>query len=879
MPRLGIADLLTALRRLRGTIRTAAFERELTEEMQHHLAFETEALIARGLDASSAALEARRRFGSVALVQDTCRDAWGLRVADTLAQDMRHAVRMLGRHPGYSAIIVLTLALGIGANTAIFSVVHAVLLSELPYASGDRLIEIRQQLTANRIDNIGLSVREIDDYRAQAASLDGIVEYHQMSFTLLDQSRPSRVVTGIVSPAFFDLIGVTPVLGRTFLESDDRHDAAAVLILSHDYWQRTFGGDPHIVGRTFEMNDRVHTVVGVLPPVPQYPGNNDVYMPVSACPFRTTPGMATDRRMRMVSALGRLKPGITVAAAKAELALIGDRLAASYPDAYDRAAGFSTTVVAVREQLTNRVRPLLWLLLAATAFVLLLVCANVANLMLARVTGRERELSLRSALGAGRTRLARQLLTESLLLALAGGVVGLILAALTHDLLVAFTARFTMRATEISIDRTVLLFAFAVSVATGLLFGVLPVLSVAARRRATPITRHRIRQVLIAAQVAISFVLLIGAGLLLRSFVKLRAVDPGFDSDRVLTAVVDLDWAKYDTSEKRRAYFRAMLDRLGREPGVEKAALSLTFPLNDTERFDQQVVVDRGTPPPPVGPAADFRLASPDYFRTIGMSLLRGRVFTARDTADARPVAIINLSMARRYFGDTDPVGRRLSLDSGRTWRRIVGLVNDVKQYGLATAPSDEIYVPFDQRAPLAATLLVRTTGDPGAMWQQVLQVARELDARQPISRPQTLDQVRSTSMSSPRVTTTLLMLFALVALLTTAAGIAGVVSFLVTQRAVEIGVRRALGATRWALLRLMVRQALAPVIAGLAAGLGLASLATPALVRMLFEVRPTDPLTYAAVIGTLTATAAMAALIPARRAAMIEPATTLRAE
>jgi len=568
-----------------------------------------------------------------------------------------------------------------------------------------------------------------------------------------------------------------------------------------------------------------------------------------------------------------------VAAAKAELALIGDRLAASYPDAYDRAAGFSTTVVAVREQLTNRARPLLWLLLAATAFVLLLVCANVANLMLARVTGRERELSLRSALGAGRTRLARQLLTESLLLALAGGVVGLILAALTRDLLVAFTARFTMRATEISIDRTVLLFAFAVSVATGLLFGVLPVLSVAARRRATPITRHRIRQVLIAAQVAISFVLLIGAGLLLRSFVKLRAVDPGFDSDRVLTAVVDLDWAKYDTSEKRRAYFRAMLDRLGREPGVEKAALSLTFPLNDTERFDQQVVVDRGTPPPAVGPAADFRLASPDYFRTIGMSLLRGRVFTARDTADARPVAIVNLSMARRYFGDTDPVGRRLSLDSGRTWRRIVGLVNDVKQYGLATAPSDEIYVPFDQRAPLAATLLVRTTGDPGAMWQQVLQVARELDARQPISRPQTLDQVRSTSMSSPRVTTTLLMLFALVALLTTAAGIAGVVSFLVTQRAVEIGVRRALGATRWALLRLMVRQALAPVIAGLAAGLGLATLATPALVRMLFEVRPTDPLTYAAVIGTLTATAAMAALIPARRAAMIEPATTLRAE
>jgi predicted permease len=869
---------MTALRRLRGTIRTSAFEREMAEELQHHIAFETEALLARGFDAASASLEAKRRFGSVALTQDACRDSWGLQLVDRLAQDVRFAARLLTKHPSYSATIVLTLALGIGANTAIFSVVHAVLLRELPYASGDRLIEIRQQLRTNGVDNIGFSARDIDDYRAQTASLDGIVEYHQMSFTLLDHAQPSRVVTGIVSPAFFDLVGVAPILGRRFRESDNRRDAPAVLILSHGYWQRALGGDPHVVGRTFEMNDRVHTVVGVLPPVPQYPGDNDVYMPVSACPFRSAPGMATDRRMRMVSAIGRLKKGVTVEAAKAELALIADRLAASYPDAYDQAAGFSTTVVAVREQLTNRARPLLWLLLATTAFVLLLVCANVANLMLARVVGRERELSLRTALGAGRARLARQLLTESLLLALAGGVVGLILAALTRDLLVAFTARFSVRATEISIDHTVLLFGFSVSVATGLLFGVLPVRSVAAPTRATPIARHRTRQLLIAAQVAISFVLLISAGLVLRSFIKLRAVDGGFDSNRVLTALVDLDWVKYDTGESRRGYFRALLDRLGREPGVEGAALGLTFPLNDSERFNLSVVLDRGKAPA-VGRAADFRLASPDYFRTIGMSLLNGRVFTAQDTADSRPVAIVNLAMARHYFGDVDPVGRRLSLDNGRTWRRVVGLVSNVRQYGLATEPSDEIYVPFDQRSPLTATLLLRTTGDPSAMWQHVLRVARALDARQPISRPLTLEQVRSRSMASPRLTTMLLMLFAVVALLTTAAGIAGVVSFLVTQRAVEIGVRRALGATRWALLQMIVGQALTPVAAGLAVGVGLATLATPALNRLLFEVRPTDPFTYAAVIATLIAVAAIASIIPAGRAATIEPATTLRAE
>ena len=512
-------------------MRTSAFERQMAEELRLHMEFEADALVARGLDRQDAFAEARRRFGSVALAADACRDSWGLRLVDTLAQDIRYAARMLIKHPGYTAIIVLTLALGIGANTAIFSVVHAVLLRSLPYANGDRLIEIRQQLLAHGIDNIGLSARDIDDYRSQSASLDGVVEYHQMSFTLLDRSKPSRVVTGVVSSSFFDLLGVAPVLGRTFQDADNHPDAPAVLILSYGYWQQTLGGDPRVIGRTFQMNDRVHTVVGVLPPVPQYPGDNDVYMPVSACPFRSAPSMATDRTMRMVAAIGRMKPGVTLAATRAELAVIGDRLARTYPDAYDRAAGFSTTAVSVREQLTSRARSLLLLLLGATGFVLLLVCANVANLMLARLAGRERELSLRSALGAGTGRLARQLLTESVMLALAGGVIGIVLAALTRDLLIAFTARFTLRAAEISIDRTVLLFACLVSAATGLVFGVIPALSLAGRTGTIVVSRHRVRQTLIVTQVAISFVLLISAGLMVRSFVKLRAVDGGFDPD------------------------------------------------------------------------------------------------------------------------------------------------------------------------------------------------------------------------------------------------------------------------------------------------------------------------------------------------------------
>ncbi len=582
MPDVTVGAIRNALRRLRGSVRTSRFERELADELRLHIEFEADALVARGMNPVEAMAEAQRRFGSVAFAKDACRDSWGLHLIDALVQDGRYAARMIAKHPAFSIVVVLTLALGIGANTAIFSVVHAVLLRSLPYTAGDRLIEIRQQLTAKSVENIGLSARDLDDYRTQATTLDGIVEYHQMSFTLLDKAQPSRVVTGVVSSGFFDLLGVEPILGRTFHAEDERHDAPAVLVLSYPYWQHAFGGDPHVVGRTFQMNDRVHTVIGVLPPVPQYPADNDVYMPVSACPFRSAPAMATDRTMRMVSAIARLKPGVALERTRAELTTIGQRLSATYPDAYDSAAGFSVAAVSVRDQLTARARPLLLLLLAATAFVLVLVCANVANLMIARLAGRDRELSLRVALGAGRTRLARQLLTESTMLALAGGIVGLILTVFTRDLLVAFTSRLTLRAAEISIDRPVLLFAFAVSVATGLVFGVVPVVSLAPIPGAA-VSRRRIREGLIAAQVAISFVLLIGAGLMVRSFVKLRAVDAGFDAERVLTAVVDLDWVKYDNGAERRNYFRTLLERLGRQPDVETAALSLTFPLSGSD--------------------------------------------------------------------------------------------------------------------------------------------------------------------------------------------------------------------------------------------------------------------------------------------------------
>ncbi|MGE5246260.1 MAG: ADOP family duplicated permease [Betaproteobacteria bacterium] len=880
---------LVLLRRLRGTVRSDRFESQLDAELQHHLALEIEANVRRGLDPAAARAEALRTFGSVAQVKDDCRDSWGMRALDAVMQDLRFGGRSLRKHPGYAAIVVLTLALGIGANTALFSVVHAVLLAPLPYANGERLVEIRQEAPGIGLDDMSLSAKEVADYRAQAATLDAVVEYHQMSFNLLGRGEASRVQTGVVSANFFDVLGVRPMLGRTFVAADDRKDAPPVLVLSYDYWQRALGGDPHVVGRTFEMNDKVHTVVGVLPPVPQYPQENDVYMPVSACPFRSSPQMAEDRSMRMVSAIGRLRPGVSVERASADLAVIARRLAAAYPADYKGAAGagFTTVALSVRNELTRGARPTLLVLLAITGFVLLLVCANVANLTLARLSGRDRELSLRAALGAGRSRIARQLFTESLLLAGAGGALGLGVAALVENMLVVFTARFTPRAAEIALDPAVLVFAAAVSLGTGVLFGLLPAFShrdpaggLKDGERVAAGSGGRARRALIAAQVAISFVLLIGAGLLVRSFIRLEQVDAGFNPDRVLTMRLSLDWVKYDSAEKRRAIFRQILDRLHEQPGVRASAIAISFPLDQSTPYNTDFLVE-GHPIPADQPTpqADYRIISPEYFRAVGMKVLRGRAFTDADNASAPNVAIVNLSMMRHLFGGQDPIGRRVSFDSGKHWTRVVGLVNDVRQYGLDHAATDEVYLPLEQNGPLGATIMIRTAADPRSYVRTVQDVVRRIDPKQPLSHVETLEDARSTALASPRLTMLLVSLFAVMALLITATGIAGVVSFAVSQRTTEIGVRMALGAPRASVVAMVVRQGLTPVLVGLSIGLMVAVPLAHAARRLLFEVRPGDPPTFAVVAVMLAAVAALACLVPARRAATIDPMQALRAE
>ena len=880
-------SFITVLRRLRGSVRSSAFEDAMDAEMQHHLELETDALVAGGMSRARARDIARVRFGSVAQVKDDCRDSWGMRTVDALRQDIRYAARSLVKYPGYTAVVLFTLALGIGANTAIFSVVYAVLMRPLPYAHGSRLVEVRQQAPKLGVESAGVSVKELADYREQTASLDAVAEYHQMSFNLLGRGEASRVQTGVVSPEFFDVLGVTPLLGRLFRAQDDVKDAPAVLVLSYAYWQRALGGDPQVVGRTFEMNDRVHTVVGVLPSIPLFPDENDVYMPSSACPFRSNPQTIANRRGRMLTAIGRMRSDANVARVQNDLNVVGSRLTSEYPDSYDAArTGFRTIAVSVQDELTKGARPTLLVLLATSGFVLLLVAANVANLALARVMGRQRELAVRTALGAGRGRIARQLLTESTMLAIAGGILGLVCGYLARDLLVAFTARFTPRADEVRIDGTVLAFTLGVSVFTGLLFGLLPALTrrIAdirdAGHRTVGSSRMGARHALIMAQVAISFVLLVGAGLLVRSFIKLQQVDGGFRTDRVITMVVSLDFVKYNTADVRRAFFKSALEKIEAEPGVQAAALGFTVPLDESTPIRRQLLVEGQTAGDSAAqPQAELKFASPSYFQTIGMTLLNGRYFSAADTADAPPVAIINYSMARHYFPDVDPIGRHVSLDAGRTWTTIVGLVNDVRQHGLATAPTDELYQPFARTGPLGATILARTAGDPATFSRRIPALVHEVDPRQPVSQIQTLEAIRSHSLAPPRLTAMLVTLFAGVALVITAAGIAGVVSFLVNQRTAEIGVRMALGAPRSSVVRMIVGQGLWPVVAGLAVGVAGALMLTRVVARLLFGVEPTDPPTFFGVAVALVIVAALACLAPARRAAAIDPLRALRAE
>jgi putative ABC transport system permease protein len=804
-------------------------------------------------------------------------------------QDIRYGFRMLTKNPGFTLVVIIALALGIGVNTALFSVVYGILLKPLPYAQGKELVVLQQDFAKSHQPNVFFSVKEIQDYREQAKSLAQVEEYHGMSFILLDGQQPDNVQTGVVSAHFFDLLGVKPYLGRFFTDADDKPGADAVLVLSYNYWKKRHGGDPSIIGRHFRMNDKVHTVIGVLPPIPQFPRENDVYMPTVACPFRSSQSMIEHRDHHMMRVFGRLKPGVTLAQGNADLATIAGRFQQEYPEVYPASAGLRSSMSGLQEQLTRQVRPMLLVLLGTAGLVLLIACANVANLALARMMRREQELAVRTALGAQRSRLARQLLTESTMLSLAGGALGLIFASASLNLLVTFAARFTSRAIEVNLSAPVLLFTLAVSILTGVVFGSIPAFSSrvnlisSLKEGSTASTvkssRNRMRNLLVTGQVAIGFMLLIGAGLMLRSFIKLQEVDAGYNSDHILTANVPLSFSKYKVDKDNVVFFDTLVGKLEGTPGVQAVAVNSGPPLSPGRPGSQPFIIEgHSIAPGEPSPAADFNVASPDTFKLLGVPLLSGRFFTPEDKEGAPPVVIISRSLARHYFPNEDPVNKRVSGDDGKNWATIVGVVGDVRQYGLEKDPIDMGYQPYAQ-APHGVSILMKTSDDPMNHVKQLRTAVYSIDPEQPISDVKTLDDLRGENLAATRLTATLLALFAALALAIAATGLSGVTALLVTQRTREIGIRMALGAQDTQVLRMVLLQGMRIIAIGLLIGIVGALAASRLMSTLLFHTPANDPSTFALVALLFLGVAVIASYIPARRATEVDPLMALRAE
>jgi len=813
---------------------------------------------------------------------------------DALWNDGRFAARTLTKNRGFALLAIVTLGLGIGANTAIFSVIYGVLLKPLPYTDSNRLVLIRQSAPAIGRADTSVSIKEFFTYRDQLAQdFEGLVEFHQMNFDLLKRGEPDRVNTGVVSPRFFDVLGIKPLFGRSFVAEDDKPGAAAVLILSYSYWQKKFGGDRNIIGQVFEMNDRPHTVVGVLPNVPHYPQENDVYMPTSACPFRAAAETRINQNARVFAGLnvfGKLRPEVSRERAASNVELLCHRFTAEDKNAYRPGSGFTATVLGVREEMTRNARPMLLILLGTTGLVLLIACANVANLTLARLLRRDRELAVRSALGAGRGRLVRQLLTESTILSVAGGVFGLLFASWTTGMLTTFVGRFTPRTGEVAIDIRVLLFTIAVSMITGLLFGTLPALAsrvdlVAAMKQGSKgagesAGRRRLQSALIVAQVAVSVVLLVGAGLLLASFYRLQSVDPGYQADRVMTAELFTNFSRYPNAETQKRFYLPLIERLQTQPGVISVAVTNAVPLRASRPFPAPFQIEGRTEDiPEKRPTADARIVSADFFKTLGVPTVAGRTFTEGDAEETLPVAVVNKAMTR-YWDKGDPLGSRISLDGGASWQTVVGVVGDVKQFGLDKDIVAQVYTPLRQMTTgLGGLAMVRASGDEATLARMIRDAAWAIDPNMPVQNVRTLDEIRDRYLATPKLTAMLLTIFAALALLVTMAGVTGVIATSVSERTQEFGVRMALGASRNTVLQMVIGQGLRLVAIGLLVGVVASIVATRVLTAYLFDTKPGDPTTFAFVCAAFVIAGVVACFGPAWRATTVDPMLALRSE
>jgi putative ABC transport system permease protein len=802
--------------------------------------------------------------------------------------DLHQAAKRLRHAPLFSCLAIATIALGVAANTAIFSMVEGVLLRRLPYANGDRLIHIREASSLR--PDVRFSVPEIKDLRAESKIFDAVVEYHTMAFQLYGLGDPQRLQTGVVSDNFFQVLGVRPTIGRLFQPGEEEVGAPPVVLLSYNYWKNVLGGDTKVIGAKFTMNDRVHTIVGVLPPLPVYPDNNDIWVPAGACPFRSAPTAIANRKVRLPTVFARLRPGVTLAQAAPDLRGIERRLHESYSEAYPNDNALHWETESVRDELTKGSKPLLLILFATAVFLMIVAAANFAGLTIARQLRRGREIAVREAIGATRPRLFSQLAAESLTLCLVGGGLGTLLAFSGLGLLRSFATRLTPRAGEIGIDTVVLLFDLATVVLVGLLAAAAPFIRSAVSSNLIDRLRegnsgamagrveHRVRGAFVLAQVAIAFVLLVGAALVGRSLMHLQAVNAGFDGHDVLTARMTLNFSKYNTRALRLAFYEQLMSRLSSTPGLQNAAIASTLPLNNAVSRTQAFRIDGiGTVSGEQSPRGDFTAVSPHYFETLGIPVLRGRMFTESDRDTLSVPVVISQKLATTYWGGRDPVGTRISTDSGKTWNPVVAVAGDVKQNGLDHDAGEQVYFPAGIIPPTDMRAFVRFKGPVAPVAAALRRAVRELDAQQAIVSIQTMDDVRGAQLSEPRLTSALLASFACVALVLAATGLAGILAYSVAQRVPEIAIRMALGADAGRIVRLVSRDGLAIVIAGLAFGGGLAVSLSRFMRAVLFEIQPTDLGTYVGVALLLLVTAAAACLAPVRRAVRTDAARILR--
>ncbi|HKQ06511.1 MAG TPA: ABC transporter permease [Blastocatellia bacterium] len=868
--------------RLRALLRKNKMERELDEEMRYHLERMVEQNLAQGMTPSSARRAALRDFSGFEQAKEECRDARGVRAVEELWQDLRFGTRMLRKQPGFTLVAVLTLALGVGANTVIFSVVNTVLLRPLPYEAADRLVWVWDSNPAIGFPRFPSSGPNFKDWQQQSASFDYMAAFSGWSFNLTGHGEPERLQGAMASPDFFPMLGIKPVAGRTFLPEEERAGSHRVALISYSLWQRRFGTDPSIISNSITLNGESYTVVGILPDRLRLPYEAEIWTPLALDVLR--PG----RGSHFINVIARLQSGANIERAQVEMNAIAIRLQQQYPDSN---SGWGTELEPLQERIVGNVKPVLWVLFGAVGFVLLIACANVANLQLARAAARQKEVAIRAALGAGRRRLLRQFLTESILLAVIGGGLGLLLAFWGVRGLAALNIRDLPRTEEIAIDGRVLIFTLLASLMTGIAFGLASALqgskvdlnaSLKEGSRAVSSSLHHkgTLRLMSVSEIALAMVLLVGAGLMIKSLLRLSEVKLGFDPENVLTMHVSLPQSGYPERSQQVTFCQELLQRVESLPGVQAAGTVSPLPLTGGESVDEFFIEGWPSPAPNQGFHTNLHLCSPDYFRTMSIPLLRGRCFDERDTAGSQAVVIINESFASRFWPDADALGKRISSSGPQgPWSVIVGVVGDTRHQRLDAEAGLEMYRPYSQSPIPYVALVVRSESDPSTIASSIKSALLGLDGSLPVYGIRPMPQIISRELAPKRFQMILLGSFASLALTLAAVGIYGVVSYSVSQRTHEIGIRMALGAQRRDVLKLVIGQGMKLAFVGVTVGLMATFALTRLMKSLLFGVSATDAATFTAISFLLMAVALLACCVPALRATRVDQMVALRCE